>query len=765
MKLLLLSTPADDSYVERFQRLPSLRGHKILRSVKTIDNVVALDRTCQANGIEGIFCTQADALARILEDTPDYIKPDNRKKITLDNYCGSVLKLRSGIEVVILNPLERLRTVAEEKFVVDRYLSKLTKRASWYQQTKFQWHEVTLDNRETALSEIASAYLCAIDIETPWPQDSLRTMRCVSYTTYDPKIHSTRSWVVPFDQTWHWNFIKQANASDSRKVFQNGLFDNSYFLRWGAPVKNYFYDTFHLFHSWLAELPKTLDFIASFAIRDIRYWKQDGKTGNLQDLYRYCALDGWATINCLLSILSECPDWAISNYTDHEFPLVFPCMNAAMEGLDMDVERFQQIAIKKEKQVEELLARIRYLVACPDYNPGSPKQNSNLFTLLGCGDLIKQDHLSDRENASRGTGKIPTQKAKARHPLNNFLLTQIEDYKKERKQWGTYFDESKLWFGRAYYSINPGKTDSGRANSEESAFDCGWQIQNVPRDDLSFKECVLAPPGWYIAEADKAQSEARCVGYLSGETKLIDLVESTHDYHSWNASAFFGVPYEKIFQEACEANGFKQKTLDKALRDLSKRTNHGANYNMGAAVMLDTMGPLKVAQAKVTLKLPSFMRLLDVTAHLLAQYDKTYPAVRGRWYAHIISTVERTGMLVSPFGWVRRIFGDPKNNKQDLNSIVAHGPQNLSVAVINREWYKIWRATVYGDLVGRVRIKAQIHDSLLFIYRALPDAQKVLAMMDTKVQVTGSDGVTRTMFIPSDLSTGEKPTRRWSELK
>jgi hypothetical protein len=122
-------------------------------------------------------------------------------------------------------------------------------------------------------------------------------------------------------------------------------------------------------------------------------------------------------------------------------------------------------------------------------------------------------------------------------------------------------------------------------------------------------------------------------------------------------------------------------------------------------------------------------------------------------------------MLVSPFGWVRRIFGDPKNNKQDLNSIVAHGPQNLSVAVINREWYRIWRATVYGDLVGRVRIKAQIHDSLLFIYRALPDAQKVLAMMDTKVQVTGSDGVTRTMFIPSDLSTGEKPTRRWSELK
>lgn len=765
MKLLLLSTVADDSYVERFQRLPSLRGHKVVKTSKPLDNVVALDRICKSNNIDGILCAQVETLKEILEDTPDYIPPTNRKKLTLDNYAGSMLKLRSGLPVVVVNPLERLRTVPEETFVVDRYISKLTKPHKWFQQTEFKWHEVTLDNRDAVLAEIEAASICAIDIETPWPQDDLRTMRCVSYTTYNKATHTTNGWVVPFDEVWHWLFIRQANASSSRKAFQNGLFDNAYFLRWGCPVNNWLYDTFHLFHSWLAELPKSLDFISAFAIRDIRYWKQDGKTGNAYDLYRYCALDGWATINSLLGILAECPDWAITNYTDHEFPLVFPCITAAMEGLDCDVERFKQIAEKKEAACDSMLARIRYLVAAPGYNPGSPPQNSILFTLLGCADLVKQEHLSDRENERRGTGKIQSQKAKARHPLNNLLLSLVEDYKKERKQWGTYFDADKLWHDRIYYSINPGKTDTGRAASEESAFDCGWQIQNIPRDDLSFKECVIAPPGWNLAEADKAQSEARCVGYLSGEEKLISLVESKHDYHSWNASAFFGIPYEQIFQEACEANGFKQKTLDKALRDLSKRTNHGANYNMGAAVMLDTMGPKKVAEAKITLKLPSYMKLLDVCQYLLDTYNKTYPAVKGRWYAQIVDTIERTRKLVSPFGWVRLFFGDPKNNKQHLNSAVAHGPQNLSVAGLNREWYKIWRETIYGSLVGKVRIKAQIHDSLLFIYRTLPDAKQVLSMMDTKIQVTGSDGVTRTMLIPSDLSTGEKPTRRWSELK
>ncbi len=760
MNLLLLCTEQDATkYLQRFQRMPALSGHKVSKTTKSVENPVTLDRLCDHHKFDAVICTQLSTLRVILEDLPDYIPPTGRKKLSIDDYAGSIITLRSGREVLILNEFDRLVTVPYEKFVVNRCLTKLTKKDSWFQQTEFKWREVTLDNRDAVLEEIASAYLCAIDIETPWPQDDLRTIRCVSYTTYNPETHVTHSWVIPFDQPWHWQFVKQANASPSKKVFQNGLFDNAYFLRWGTPVHNWLYDTFHLFHSWLSELPKSLDFIAAFAIRNVRFWKNDGKTGNLQDLYRYNALDGWVTINALLGILHSCPDYAISNYTDHEFPLVFPCINAAMEGLDCDKEMFDKIGEEKRENLKTQLTRIHTLVGDINYNPNSAKQNTNLFKILGCEDLVKDDTLSDWENSRRGTGKIPTLKAKARHPINAKILTEVEEFKQEAKQTGTYFNESKLWHGRIYYSINPGKTDTGRAASEESAFDCGWQIQNIPRDDLSFKRCVVAPEGWYIAEADKAQSEARCVGYLSGEQKLIDLVESPHDYHSWNASAFFGVKYELIYDEP------NHKTLDKKLRDLSKRTNHGANYNMGDGVMLDTMGPAKVADAKITLKLPARFTLREVCKHLLDQYNKTYPGIKGAWYESIVKRIVNTGRLVSPLGWVRRFFGDPATNKQHLNSAVAHEPQNLSVAVINKEWYRIWRETVYGELAGRVRIKAQIHDSLLFIYRALPDAKRVLSMMNYSVPVTGADGKLRTMLIPSDLSTGEKPTRRWSDLK
>ncbi len=746
MKILLICTADDEDFLDRFQRLPALLGHKVVKTTVSYENPITLDRVCDKHGIDAVVCTQQPALHAILRDTSDWIAPSTRKEITLDDYAGSLLRLRSGREVVVCNPLKRLFTVQYEKFVLNRYVSKLTQKDKWFPQTAFKWQMVTLENKDAVLEKIQRATLCAIDIENPYPQVDLRIITCVSYTIYDKATHSTESYVVPFDELWHWQFIKAANISDSPKVTQNGLHDNIYFLRWSCPLRNWLFDTFHLFHSWLSELPKRLDFVASFAIRDVRYWKDDGSTGNVLDLYRYNGLDGWATINSLLSLLAEMPDWAVTNYTDHEFPTVFPCLHAAAEGLDCDVERFNLISAKKEVEKDRLKARLQFLLNTPNYNPGSSQQNANLFQLLGCGNL-------------GGTGKIPTLKAKAVHPFNNFILTLVDDYKSTAKQFSTYFDPEKLWYGRIHYSLNPGKTDTLRANSEESSFDCGWQIQNIPAKDDSFKQCVLAPPGWYIAEVDKKQSEARCVAYLSGDKNLLALVESTHDYHSWNAAAFFGIKYEVIFDEATG------KTLLKEIRDLSKRTNHGANYNMGAATMLDTMGPKRVAEAKITLKLPRHFSLLRVCQYLLDRYEATYRDVKGRWYESIIQEIENTKRLVSPFGWVRIFHGSPRNHKPHLNSAVAHAPQNLSVCVINKEWYKIWWETVYGELRGKVRIKAQIHDSLLFIYRQVADAMRVQEMMDLRVKVKGSDGVTRLMFIPSDLSTGKTPTRRWSEIK
>lgn len=745
MKLLYVGDKFFDDnnpgHLQTLSRQPALLGHNLSTSFMPRDTATEVALLCKQHGIDGVLCSQQKLLEAALRQLPDYIPPPNRKQITLDDYAGSWIDLPYGIPMVVIQHLERFNTVAYEKFVNNRFISKLTQPAKWFAQTEFKWSQVHDYNADSAIADIEASDLLAVDIETPGDVD--RSISCVGYTTYSRADGRSHSYVVHFKDEWSWRFVQRANRSRAQKIFQNGQYDCSYFARWNCPPENWLWDTYNLLHSWYSELPKRLDFIAAFALRKQRYWKDDGKTGGLEDLFRYNALDTWATLNSFLSLVAEIPEWAANNYLI-EFPMVFPAINAALEGIDVDLDKFREVKKEKEAAAERKLTRIRHIIDEPNFNPRSPQQMKKLFEVLGCGSLPD-------------TAKASMLKARAASPLNDVILGEIVSYKEDAKLLSSYLNEEKLWNGRWFYGIDPAGTDTGRCASKESAFWCGNSIQTIPRGD-TIKQCLRADPGWKLAEPDKAQSEARCVGYLAGETTLIDLVEGPHDYHSWNAQAFFGVPYEQIYDEK------RKKTLDKDLRDLSKRTNHGANYNMGAAVMLATMGPKAVAKAKRVLKLPAKWKLIDVCQYLLDAYAKTYPNVKGLLYDQIITTIELTNKLVSPLGWTRWFFAKPsRRNKPALNAAVAHGPQNLSVAIINKEWYSIWHRSVYGDFRGRVRVKAQIHDSILFQYRGDDSvAAEVQAMMNTKVEVTGADKVTRTLVIPTDLKCGDS---RWSNLE
>lgn len=755
--LLHLGTPADSDFQHRLATLTTGQNVAWKSKLATPLTVTDLEATCARvpGGIDGIVCSNQEFLEKLLYQQPDFLPPNNRRGITLDDYQGSLLHTKTAkIPVVFINPLENLITQPHATPAAKRFISKLSQPDKWYKETEFRYVVATEENLPEIFARWkASSAIISVDIETAI-DDPLRRINCVGYGAYFPDTHTSECLVIPFTSTFYLAWVRKFNSLPQPKIFQNGLYDNLYFLRWNCPVTNWLFDTQHLFHSMFSEYPKRLDFISAYAIRRVRYWKDDGKSGNLQDYYRYNARDCWATLNSWLSLLLDAEPYAIRNYLK-EFPLVFPCLNAEAEGLKMDMERLEVVKAEAEKKLVIRESKFQKMVASPHFNVGSWQQVQKLMKVCGL-------NLG-------GTGKAELLVAQASHPLNNRIFTEVQEIRQDRKLLSTYFVKEKFWNGRFYYKLNPAGTDTGRLASSESSFWCGLQIQNIPRGD-SVKQCIISDPGWLLCEIDKAQSEARCVGYLSGETALISLVESSHDYHSWNASAFFGVPYEQIYDEE------RGKTLDKDLRDLSKRTNHGANYNMGDTVMLQTMGPKAVAKAKVKLKLPSHLTLKGVCKYLLEVYDRKYPKVRGLNYDAILKEIATTGRLVSPRGWTRIFFGKPsRQNKPMLNAAVAHPPQNLSVDIINEEFYNVWRATIYdgyykdGNYVhcalrGLVRIKAQIHDSIFFQYRAdradLP--AMVSEIMNTRVTIKGADGVTREMYIPSDISAGKN---RWSELK
>lgn len=752
--ILHLGTPEDADNQHRLATISA--GYQVAWKSKlsTPLTITELEGMCERVGVEGIVCTNQEFLSKLLYAQSDFLPPNNRRGITLDDYQGSFLRLpKTHIPVVVLNPLQNLLTVPYAQAAATRFVKKLLDPSIFFQQTKFTWTLATPENLESFYQRwLEKATLISCDIETP-VDDPMRRINCVGYCAYFPETHTTECLVIPFNSEFMLEWVRKFNNLPQAKVFQNGLYDNLYFLRFGVPVHAWLHDTQHLFHSMFTEYPKRLDFISAYALREIRYWKDDGKSGNLQDYYRYNAKDCWATLNSYLALLLLAEPYAIRNYLQ-EFPLVFPCIHCEVEGIKVDMERMAVVRDEKKKAVEVRELEFQKMIAAPGFNLNSPAQVKKLFVTLGVGGLPS-------------TGAADMMKAQAAHPLNNRILSELVAIKKEKKLLNTYFVEVKFWNGRCYYKLNPAGTDTWRLASSESSFWCGLQIQNIPRGD-SVKQCLVSDAGWVLCEIDKAQSEARCVAYLSGEEALIQLVESPHDYHSWNASAFFGMPYEQIYDEATG------KQLNKTLRDLAKRTNHGANYNMGAGVMLDTMGPKAVSKAKVSLNLKGSLK--QVCQYLLDVYEKTYPKVKGLWYDSIIKEVNLTGRLVSAMGMTRIFFGRPsRQNKPMLNAAVAHPPQNLSVSIINKEFYNVWRCTVYDSyykdgvevhipLRNIVRLKAQIHDSIFFQYRKdRPDVPKIVeSIMDTRVAIKGADGVTRTMYIPSDISAGKE---RWSELK
>ena len=529
-------------------------------------------------------------------------------------------------------------------------------------------------------------------------------------------------------------------------------------------------------------------------------------------------MDTWATANVWIQQLLGAPDWVRRNYT-LEFPLVFPCLLAEMTGLKRDVAALQVARTQIDCEEEVALTSLRRMLGAPAFNPGSPPQVKNLLKLLGCADI---DSSNEKDLS----------KAKLRHPLNARIIDKILTIRGLRKLATTYLRTdadgeivkatgklkggAKEFHGRILYNLNPHGTDTGRLASREHHFWTGLQIQNVPRGEPGqpshTKTTICADDGFYLGESDLEQAESRDTAFISGDTALIAAVSGSRDFHSHNAASFFGRPYESIYDDSTG------KTKDKPIRDLSKRTNHGANYNMGPDVMVDTMGLDKVWMAKKLLSLP-YVAAAAVAEHLLTKFHLTYPRLRGpihirneqvrmvldlpkcehklyspgTYYASVAYEVTTTRRLTSRayhhteanrliFGdgeqavhayiesgdWTRYCFGKPDSSKPDLNALVAHVPQSLNARTLNEAWLRVFYEVALVHPLD-FRLHAQIHDSVLFSYREGKTylAERVKQCMEIPVTVRDISGTYRTFTVPAALKIGKpgKPAIYWSETE
>lgn len=746
--LLFLGTEEDRAYAARLkQMVGACSVYVVLTPISTIAEVLLY---CKKRNITGVFSTSKILLHKLL---------GRDKSASLDNYAGSYF-IHGGIEFVFINPLEHLIKVPYGAFLTRRYISKLTAPETWTEVPEFNWCMLTPTNAEAIFARYSTAYAIAVDIET---FKSPLSIRCIGYTAIfiDGKSISTHSCVLPLDEMYAVAVMRKFNWKlKAPKIFQNGKYDISYLARYNAPIYNYLWDTANLFHCWYSELPKDLAFLGGFFIRKAMYWKDLANTNDLMEYYRYNALDTWTTCNVWCAQMLEMPGWANNNYVQ-EFPLVFPCHLSEMTGIKRDMKA---LAVAKTKLQQDILSKnlsMDRMLGVTNFNSNSYKQVRALLKILGCGDVTESDETA-------------LAKFSLRHPLNSRILGNILDIRGLRKLSSTYLrtdDDitktskggAKEFNGRILYSLNPHGTDTGRLASVEHHFWCGLQIQNITRGE-SVKSTIVADEGFRFGEIDLSQAESRDTAYISGDKALIEALSSGRDFHSLNASAFFGVPYDDIYDDT------KGKTKDKKLRDLAKRVNHGANYLMGPGVLIETMGEDKVWEAKRLLNLPRGWGLKEVAEYLLAQFHKTYPTLKSIFYPSVVAAVITHHMLVGATGWTRYCFGNPKDNKRDKNAYVAHVPQSLNAMVLNKAYMKVfYEIALHPVHKDNFKLCAQIHDSILCQVRIGHEYlyNMVRECMEIPITIKGCDGVVRTFTVPADIKAGPDGlgAKYWSEAE
>lgn len=747
---------SDGSYLYQLKNAVAGRANGKITSETVLAVMQVYIAAKQANC--SCVATTSSKLLNLLLGSP-------KKAATLNDYAGSIITFK-GMEFLILNPLDHLVVNPAGMFLFRRYLDKFIHPERFIEIPEFEWSLFKEEETEKWFEIADSCNFMSYDIETGRPAD--RVITCIGFTfvflNAKKRAYELKTLVIPMTSEYNLAVVRHILSFSPYKITQNGKYDNAYLLRYNSPAHNWLGDTAHLFHSWYAELPKRLDFIVSFTIRKWQFWKDEFNTSDLMEYYKYNAKDAFTTAITWIGLLAEIPDWCLENYIN-EFPLVFPCIVCEMTGVKRDGAFFEKELLRFQNRLEVRKKQLAIMVATPIFNPGSPVQTLRVFQVLGSGDV-------------KNTQPANMDKVKHRHAMNMRILESIVEYRKDRKLETSYLNDSnsdhknwepetKSWNGRILYSLNPHGTDTTRLASKESSFWCGWQIQNIPRDrdDIQIKAGIVADTDFYFGEGDYAQNETWGTAYLSGDTTLIEAIEDkTRDFHGRNASAFFGLPYDEIIKSVIDENGnWKHTVLAKAVRDVSKRTNHGANYNMTAPVLLATMTIAAVVRAKKLLKLPSHWSLMKVCEYLLQRFDETYPIIRGKYYDKIKADVKSTKMLVGPTGLVRYCFGDPSKSKRDMNRYAAHGAQSLGAQELNEAFLKVFY-NVYLPNPENFRLHAQIHDSIFFSYRKGREdlAYKVKEEMRVPIIVTDIFGIKHNMVVPVDLK-GE--ATRWSELK
>jgi len=697
---------------------------------------------------DAILCSNPNTLSNLV---PGAANPSD--------WRGSIL--RYSTPVLCIAPLHHIHSVTSGEWLLRQDLAKLSQIHKPAHKLDFTVLNTAKELKAHFNLYRSTALFLVIDIETS--KSNLITE--IGFTFFDTagKFHN---YIVPF-RVSHWidedewerviGFIREyLSTTDMPKCFHNGAYDNYYLLRYRIACKNYILDTEYLWYCWFTELNKSLAFISSILLHDTYYWKEENQ-GDEYERQKYCAKDCWYTARCLIQILTHIPDWALVNYSK-KFPEVFSAINVKFFGFLVDKDIHHELKTEAEDKILQVKSNLAIMADEPDFNPGSWQQVSKLlYEILGA----QKPSRRGKHKSKAGTDETSLKRISIQHPLIERFVDDILTYRGETKAVGTYYN-AVLYEGRLKFAQNIDGTDTGRHSSNKLPMyvpnpsglkkdekNYGTNLQNQP---IYMRKCLQADPGFWIGEVDKKQSEARYTAYLAQDQELIKALEGDTDFYIHLTKLFFGIELDPNDPTLKDRGNPRQ---------ITKKIVHGSNYIMGAETFVDEfikeIGYKELREAQKMLGMEK-KTLVEFATFLLSLYHKGCPMV-GKWWDQTKIQLVKFSRITTADGWTRLFFGDARKDHGILRSAVAHQPQHLSVAGINKSMGRLLE--LQFDSRGDYIMMAQQHDSILFqakINKFDYYMQATIDRMKTTDRIHG-----RELTVPLEASYGThwKPMKEW----
>jgi len=520
------------------------------------------------------------------------------------------------------------------------------------------------------------------------------------------------------DETYYrlWRGIEAVLGSPGRKIFQNFIYDCSYFSAYGCRVEGEIFDTMWAMKVLWPELKSNLGNVGRIYTRR-PYWKDDGKVtdeegtkkdwGNVRDWtkhYQYNCRDTSGTFEASLAQRRDFEARDLQHFYSYVSRLACPILEMCTTGMPLALEEQKKLREETEQKIGALTEAFKKEVG-RDLNPNSPKQVLSWLKSSG----VELPKKFDRKKGESKESTDATSLKRIRLKQDIPGLKELQQIKTLSKALSSYINFAVRPDGRLSYSLNGCGTETLRMSGGKDGWGRGFNIQTIPREgsDVSIKSMFMAPEGHSFIEVDLRQAESRFVAYDSADKTLIDMLESGADVHSHVGRAI-------LRQMGRDPDSIPLAEFKATWRQLGKKAGHGLNYFMKPRMFVET----------VFNELDLVISVKDAEAITEAYYG-LFPGIP-RWHAWIRSELYNKRKLSTPSGWERYFYGRPGDDMH--KEAYAFRPQHTIPWVTNRLMlHLVERRKRCAKL--NFRLIAQVHDSLtvLVANESLNDVARICA--------------------------------------